>query len=144
MSSFATVVALFLIVIFKTCEFQVSSNNTAYTVSVSKAESITDFDLRLLQGFMDVIILKSVEKGGCATGYSLMRYFHRRFHIMVSSGTVYSKLYWLERQGFLEGTSDGKRRVYRLTKRGKDCLTTIRINERHNHAAFFAIFSANE
>jgi DNA-binding PadR family transcriptional regulator len=108
---------------------------------VSKSEIIPDLDLRLIHDFMDVLILKVLRNDTCATGYSLIRYFHQRFHIIVSSGTVYSKLYRLERQGFLEGTSDGRRRVYRLTKRGEDYLSTVRTNEKRNHAAFLSIFS---
>lgn len=101
---------------------------------------IAELDVRLIQDFIDILILKVLSKNGSATGYSLIRYFHQRYHIRVASGAVYSKLYWLERQGFLEAASDGRRRVYGLTKKGEEYLDTIRTNEQRNHAAFLSIF----
>jgi DNA-binding PadR family transcriptional regulator len=102
---------------------------------------ITDLDIRLVRNFSDILILRLVKKNDCASGYSLIRYFHQKFHVLVSSGTVYSKLYWLERQGFLEGVFDGRRRVYRLTKPGEEYLNRICMTEQRNHAAFVSIFS---
>jgi DNA-binding PadR family transcriptional regulator len=102
----------------------------------------TDLDLRLMRDFMDILILRMLEKSSSTNGYSLIKYFHHRFHLLVSSGSVYSKLYSLERQGFLEGVCDGRRRVYRLTEQGEEYLSRIRMTEQRNRAAFLSIFSA--
>lgn len=102
----------------------------------------TDLDLRLMRDFMDILILRMLEKSNSTSGYSLIKYFHHRFHLLVSSGSVYSKLYSLERQGLLEGICDGRRRIYRLTEQGEEYLSRIRMTEQRNRAAFLSIFSA--
>jgi DNA-binding PadR family transcriptional regulator len=42
-----------------------------------------------------------------------------------SSGTVYSKIYGLERRGLLKGRWDERKRVYTLTKKGEAALNPI-------------------
>jgi len=107
----------------------------------SNSEIRADLDVRLVQDFMDVIILKLLKRNDCTSGYALIRYFHQRFHMFVSSGTVYSTLYSLERQGFIVGDFDGRRRVYRLTKDGEQFFDAICIAGQRNHAVFLSIFS---
>jgi DNA-binding PadR family transcriptional regulator len=101
----------------------------------------TDFDVRLIQEFMDVIILRLLLGNHCTSGYEVIRYFHHKFHMLVSSGTVYSLLYSLERQGLIEGSLDGRRRVYRLTKHGEEFLNDICAAGQRNHSVFLSIFS---
>jgi DNA-binding PadR family transcriptional regulator len=101
----------------------------------------TDLDVRLIQDFMDIVILKLLRGNHCTSGYELIKYFHHKFHMLVSSGTVYSMLYSLERQGSIEGNFDGKRRVYKLTKEGQTFLTEICKKGQRNHSVFLSIFS---
>jgi DNA-binding PadR family transcriptional regulator len=101
----------------------------------------TDLDVRLIQDFMDVIILRLLRGNRCTSGYELIKYFHHKFHMLVSSGTVYSMLYSLERQGFIEGSLDGRRRVYRLTKNGEKFFNDICTAGQRNHSVFLSIFS---
>jgi DNA-binding PadR family transcriptional regulator len=110
-------------------------------VSNSNSRIGTDLDARLIQGFMDVIILKLLRRNDCTSGYALIRYFHQKFHVLISSGTVYSTLYSLERQGFIIGDFDGKRRVYRLTKNGEEFFDEICSAGQRSHALFLSIFS---
>jgi DNA-binding PadR family transcriptional regulator len=111
---------------------------------VSKSEIAADSDVRLIQSFLDVLILKVLKKSNYTNGYSLILHFHQKFHVLVSPGTVYSKLYGLERQGFLEGFFDGRRRIYRLTKQGEEHLNRVLMTEQRNRAAFLSIFSASD
>jgi len=113
-------------------------------VSASKSELVADIDARLIQDFMDIIVLKLLGNNRLASGYDLIRHFHQRFRILVSSGTVYSMLYSLERQGFLEGTFDGRRRVYRLTGQGEEFLKNICLTHERSYAVFSSIFSSAE
>lgn len=115
-----------------------------HVVSVSKSEIAADSDVRLIQSFLDVLILKVLKKSNYTNGYSLILHFHQKFHVLVSPGTVYSKLYGLERQGFLEGFFDGRRRIYRLTKQGEEHLNRVLMTEQRNRAAFLSIFSASD
>ncbi len=57
---------------------------------------------------------------------SLERAFiHNRFHLLISSGTVYSVLYSLERNGLIEGTWNERKRVYKLNGTGIRTIETV-------------------
>jgi DNA-binding PadR family transcriptional regulator len=102
----------------------------------------TDLDARLIQDFMDVIILRVVKENLCTSGYELIKYLHRKFHVLISSGTVYSILYSLERNGLIEGSFDGRRRVYKLTGHGEEFFNEICTAGQRNHSVFLSIFSS--
>jgi len=44
---------------------------------------------------------------------------------MVSSGTVYSLLYSLERNGLIKGVGNQRKRIYALTERGEQDIKVI-------------------
>lgn len=111
-------------------------------MSNSNSEMRTDLDARLIQDFMDVIILRLLKGNLCTSGYELIKYFHRKFHMLISSGTVYSILYSLERNGFIEGSFDGRRRVYKLTEHGEEFFNEMCTAGQRNHSVFLSIFSS--
>jgi DNA-binding PadR family transcriptional regulator len=76
---------------------------------------------------MDIIILKHLKNNHAMSGYDVIKYFHEKFHILPSSGTVYSILYALERQRLIEGSMIQGKRVYKLTNEGEKRLDNIRI-----------------
>jgi len=80
---------------------------------------------RLVKSFMDVIVLKELENRNTLYGYDVIASIYKRFHILVSSGTMYSLLYSMERDGLIEGIIEGRKRVYRLTEKGKEALENI-------------------
>lgn len=80
---------------------------------------------KLVRRTGDVIILGMFE-GAELSGYDVISLFHKRFHILVSSGTIYSILYALERQGVIRGEWRQRKRVYTLTKKGVEILNRIR------------------
>jgi DNA-binding PadR family transcriptional regulator len=59
------------------------------------------------------------------SGYDVISFIHNRFHLLVSSGTVYSLLYSLERNGLIEGTWNKRKCVYQLTDKGLKTIDTI-------------------
>ena len=59
------------------------------------------------------------------SGYDVISFIHNKFHLLVSSGTVYSLLYSLERNGLIEGTWNERKRVYKLTEKGKKTIEII-------------------
>jgi len=79
---------------------------------------------RIIKNFMDIIIMAELKEGPLS-GYDVISYIHNKFHLLVSSGTVYSLLYSLERNGLIEGTWNERKRVYRLTEKGKKTIETI-------------------
>jgi DNA-binding PadR family transcriptional regulator len=79
---------------------------------------------RIIKNFMDIIILAEL-RAGPLSGYDVISFIHNKFHLLVSSGTVYSLLYSLERNGLIEGTWNERKRVYKLTDKGDKTIETI-------------------
>jgi DNA-binding PadR family transcriptional regulator len=79
---------------------------------------------RIIKNFMDIIILAEL-RNGPLSGYDVISFIHNKFHLLVSSGTVYSLLYSLERNGLIEGAWNERKRVYKLTDKGAKTIETI-------------------
>ncbi len=56
------------------------------------------------------------------SGYDFITFVNNKFRILMSSGTVYSNLYYLERNGLIKGEWTRKKRVYKLTERGEETV----------------------
>lgn len=84
---------------------------------------------RVIQNFMDILILTEMKKGSLS-GYDVIGIVHGKFGVLMSSGTVYSLLYSLEREGWLRGVWNQRKRVYELTQKGEDHIKLIiKVNE---------------
>jgi len=79
---------------------------------------------RVIQNFMDILILTEMRKGSLS-GYDVIGFIHQRFGILLSSGTVYSLLYSLERDGWIKGAWNQRKRVYELTEKGEQNIKLI-------------------
>ena len=81
----------------------------------------------VLKGHADLLVLAALATGP-AHGYAVVETVRARSEgaFDLAEGTVYPALYRLERQGLLESTwSDAetrRRRIYRLTRRGRSEL----------------------
>ncbi|MCW4046888.1 MAG: PadR family transcriptional regulator [Candidatus Bathyarchaeota archaeon] len=85
---------------------------------------------RIIKNFMDIIIMAEL-RNGPLSGYDVISYIHNKFNLLVSSGTVYSLLYSLERNGLVEGVWDERKRIYKLTEKGEKTIeTTLNANEK--------------
>lgn len=80
---------------------------------------------RFLKEFMDVLIMVKMKEGE-TSGYDLLTYFHRKFDLLVSPGTVYSVLYSMERNGLIKARGVDRKRIYTLTPKGEATIKTIR------------------
>jgi DNA-binding PadR family transcriptional regulator len=58
-------------------------------------------------------------------GYDVMGFIHKEFNTLLSSGTIYSFLYSLERDGLIKGAYSRRKRVYMLTEKGKNKIKTL-------------------
>jgi len=74
---------------------------------------------RIVKDFLDMVILMELRKRSMS-GYDIIDFVRSKFHILISSGTVYSYLYFLERNGLIRGEMAQRRRVYTLTEQGKE------------------------
>lgn len=107
-----------------------------------KPKTLSELNERLVKEFMDVLVLSLINNGHPIGGYDVIKFIHKKFHILMSSGAVYSVLYSLERNGLIKGYWTQKRRAYTLTERGKETLGEI-LNEKEKVQAIITNFIRN-
>lgn len=76
---------------------------------------------QIIQSSMDILILAELNNSSMS-GYDAISFIHEKFGVLLSSGTVYSHIYSLERNGLVKGHNDKKKRIYSLTEMGEDFL----------------------
>jgi DNA-binding PadR family transcriptional regulator len=100
----------------------------ALTITVngekSEARILKKMHEKIIKSFMDTIIMAEL-KNGSISGYDMISFIHSKFGFLVSSGTVYSLLYSLERNGLVEGAWIERKRVYKLTQKGNQTIETV-------------------
>ena len=108
------------------------------TVNKEKTEAriIKKMHERVIKSFMDTIIMAELQNGAIS-GYDVITYIHTKFGFLVSSGTVYSMLYSLERNGLVEGVWIERKRVYKLTEKGARTIEAI-LNSQDKIRSFMA------
>ncbi len=78
---------------------------------------------RTVKNFMDILILSELKKAPMS-GYDVISSIFDKFNFLPSSGSVYSLLYALEREGLIKGGWNGRKRIYALTPRGDEIVET--------------------
>lgn len=89
-----------------------------------ESDVLDNMDRMIVKSFLSMIILVELKKG-TLSGYDIISFVHKKFHMLMSSGTVYSHLYALERDGLVKAQNARKKRVYTLTERGKETVGTL-------------------
>ena len=79
---------------------------------------------RIIKNFMGIIIMSELRRGPLS-GYDVISYIQTKFGLLISSGTVYSLLYSLERNELVEGVWNERKRTYKLTEKGEKTIETI-------------------
>lgn len=87
-------------------------------------EILTEMQERIVKSFLDVLIMAQLRKEP-KSAYDIISFIHKRFRLSMSSGTVYSNMYSLERDGLVQGNWSEKRRVYTLTDKGEKTIQAI-------------------
>lgn len=88
------------------------------------SEIVERLERRALHNFLDILILAEMKRGSLS-GYDVIGLFHKKFGVLISSGTVYSLLYSLERNGLVKGVWNHRKRVYELSENGKQNVEVI-------------------
>lgn len=91
---------------------------------VVESEVFDELQRRLVRNFIDIVVLKELSNKSL-NGYEVIAFIHRKFNILLSSGTVYSQLYYLERKGLIQCHLNHRRRDYVLTEKGRGTLRAI-------------------
>jgi DNA-binding PadR family transcriptional regulator len=79
---------------------------------------------RIIENFIDIIIMTEL-RNASLSGYDISSFIRNKFNLLVSSGIVYSLLYFLERNGLVEGVWEERKRVYKLTPKGEKTINTL-------------------
>jgi len=90
----------------------------AYSVLDLESEILKQMHKRIVKNFLDVVILMELSKHSMS-GYDVISLVHNKFHMLLSSGTIYSNLYFLEKNGLIRGEQARRKRIYMLTEQGK-------------------------
>lgn len=107
----------------------------------SEARIIKKMHERVIKSFLDAIVMAELQNGP-KSGYDVISFIHTKFDFLVSSGTVYSLLYALERNDLVQGAWIERKRVYKLTDKGAKTIETI-LNSHHKIKSFLeTIFKA--
>jgi DNA-binding PadR family transcriptional regulator len=94
-------------------------------LDIEEKEFLKDFRERLIKNCTDVLILAELNEGKTMSGCSFLTFFNEKFGIMLSPGTIYSKLYALERQGLLQINMESRRTVYSISNKGQKIMHVI-------------------
>ena len=89
-----------------------------------ESEVLKKMHRRIVKSFMDILILAEL-RNNPMSGYDVIAYIHNKFGILVSSGTVYSLLYSMERDDLIRGIWAKRKRVYELTEKGERSIEAI-------------------
>ena len=90
------------------------------------SDVVRGVERRILNHFVDLLILVSLNGyGSQISGYDVIKYLQLKYHILPSSGTVYSCLYNMEREGLLRGEQNGRKRIYTLTQHGVETARAV-------------------
>ena len=91
---------------------------------------MADSKLDLLQGTLDLMVLRTLEAMGPLHGYGIARRIEQvsNNEVLLNQGTIYASLVRLQQRGWISaewGTSDNNRKAkfYCLTNRGRKQLT---------------------
>ncbi|MCS7096345.1 MAG: PadR family transcriptional regulator [Candidatus Bathyarchaeota archaeon] len=83
----------------------------------------------IIKSLLDFQVLKILEREPM-WGYKIKRLIEKKSGLKIRHGTLYSLLDWMKQEGFIESHEQTygrrKRRVYRLTNKGRSFLEAYR------------------
>jgi DNA-binding PadR family transcriptional regulator len=96
---------------------------------------LKDVQRSMIKNFLDKVVMVRLKACSPLTGYDLMEYVQQKYGVLISSGTVYSLLYSLERKGLLKADCVSGKRLYALTEEGLKTIESI-LNSREEIKRF--------
>jgi DNA-binding PadR family transcriptional regulator len=87
-------------------------------ITNSDSRMLKNIHERIIKNFMDTIVMSEI-RAAPLSGYDAITFIRGKYGFLLSSGTVYSMLYSLERKGLIKGITESKKTVYHLTEKGE-------------------------
>ena len=82
----------------------------------------------MIRGNLKVLVLKALNKNPLS-GYALMKYVEDKIGTKPSPGSMYPLLDDLTKESFVTCKKDGRKKIYSLTKAGKEHLKVINLHK---------------
>jgi DNA-binding PadR family transcriptional regulator len=79
----------------------------------------------IIKNFMGVLILSRLYSTPMG-GYDVIKHIFEKYNVLFSSGTVYSCLQAMERNGLVEGVWVQRKRIYKISDKGRALLNEFR------------------
>jgi len=98
-------------------------------VAVLKKKIGQELRKRTVESFLDFLILTTLAKNPLMSSDDLMSYIHQKFRISLSSGILYSHLFHVEQDGLILRDYIKNKKVYRLTRKGKQKIDIAKKNK---------------
>ena len=89
-----------------------------------ESEILMGMHRRVVTNFLDILLLLKL-RNGSFSGYDIISYIYKRFDTLISTGTVYSCLYHLERDGLIKGDCAQRKKMYVLSEKGSETAKTL-------------------
>ena len=103
-----------------------------------ESKILNEMRRRMVKSFLDIIILAELRNANPIGGYDIMDFVQRKFGFLVSSGTVYSMLYSMERKGLIKCAGTQAKRVYALTEKGSEKIVAL-LNSKEEIQRFMGV-----
>ena len=91
--------------------------NTSDQQSSMDDRTIKEFVRQLVSSTLDVLIIAHFKEEAFSV-YNIMEFAKNRFDVILSSGTLYSTVYSMERQGLLQAFYGYRKRLFKATPKG--------------------------
>lgn len=95
----------------------------------SEEQIINKIKAKIVKCSLEIILLKNL-KENCINGYNFAAILNRKYGVLLSSGTVYSFLYSVERLGLVKSSFKERARCYEITEKGERMLAALAIQKR--------------
>jgi transcriptional regulator len=116
-----------------------------------RSERVSDPKLDLLQGTLDLMVLRTLESMGAMHGYGIARRIEQLSNdqVLLNQGTIYPSLVRLQNRGWISaawGVSDNNRKAkfYSITKAGKRQIKEELANWERLSAVMGRVLAAGE
>ncbi len=93
-------------------------------MSKLERELLGEMRKKIIDSCLNIVILRELENGplGC---YDVISRVHNKHDRQLSSGKAYSRLYSLERKGFVRSRLNSNKRAFMLTESGKEIISEL-------------------
>jgi transcriptional regulator len=119
--------------------------------SLQESARVSDPKLDLLQGTLDLMVLRTLESMGAMHGYGIARRIEQLSNdqVLLNQGTIYPSLVRLQNRGWISaawGVSDNNRKAkfYSITKAGKRQIKEELANWERLSAVMGRVLAAGE